>query len=107
MSLSDGIKGEKEMEKEITRENLITWRNHFESSQAAKYLQNVLVRHELKDVYTNREALLENQFCFPKKMQIGDVMAQKQSGRCWLFAGLNVLRSELIRKKEMKFFREL
>lgn len=89
------------MEKEITRENLITWRNHFESSQAAKYLQNVLVRHELKDVYTNREALLENQFCFPKKTQIGDVMAQKQSGRCWLFAGLNVLRSELIRKKEM------
>lgn len=89
------------MKKDITWEKLKNWRGDFESDPMAKYLQNSLVRHDLKEVYTNRDALLVNQLCFPDNPKIGDVMAQKQSGRCWMFAELNVLRSELMRKKEM------
>lgn len=89
------------MKKDITWEKLKNWRDDFESDPMAKYLQNSLVRHDLKEVYTNRDALLVNQLCFPDNPKIGDVMAQKQSGRCWMFAELNVLRSELMRKKEM------
>lgn len=89
------------MEKNITLEKINGWKQKFESNKMSKYLQNSLTRHDLKEVYTNRDALLVNQLCFPENPPIGDVMAQKQSGRCWMFAELNVLRSEMIRKKNM------
>ena len=34
----------------------------------------------------------------------GDITNQKQSGRCWMFAGLNVIRSRIIREKGLKTF---
>ncbi len=91
---------------EITMEKLNIWKQQFESNKMSKYLQNSLIRHDLKEVFANRDAFLVNQLCFPESPQIGDVMAQKQSGRCWIFAALNVLRSKLIRDKDMlKSFR--
>ena len=89
------------MEKNITLKKINAWKEEFESDKMSKYLQNSLVRHDLKEVYANRDAFLVNQLCFPENPPIGDVMAQKQSGRCWMFAALNVLRSEMIRKKNM------
>lgn len=89
------------MEKNITLEKINAWKEEFKSDKMSKYLQNSLVRHDLKEVYANRDAFLVNQLCFPENPPIGDVMAQKQSGRCWMFAALNVLRSEMIRKKNM------
>ena len=34
----------------------------------------------------------------------GSIADQKKSGRCWLFAGLNLLRPEVMAKYKMKDF---
>lgn len=90
------------MNQSISNENLEQWKSSFKADKANQFLQNSLARHDLKEVYANKELMSANQMCFPKEPEIGDVMAQKQSGRCWIFAALNVLRSQMIRDKKMR-----
>ncbi|MCI8639326.1 MAG: hypothetical protein HFG41_09350 [Coprococcus sp.] len=90
------------MKQEISRDVLQHWEDSFKEERVNYFLRNALVKHDLKDVYTDRDLLQSNQMCFPEETKIGDVMAQKQSGRCWMFAVLNVLRSKVIRERKMK-----
>ena len=41
---------------------------------------------------------------FSLELETGDVTDQKSSGRCWLFAGLNTLRFEIMKKLNLKTF---
>ncbi|MCI9619960.1 MAG: hypothetical protein HFG85_08395 [Dorea sp.] len=89
------------MNQDISRDDLKQWEDNFRSGKSNTFLQNSLVRHDLKEVYADRHLMQAAQMCFPEEPKIGDVMAQKQSGRCWIFAALNVLRSRVIDHKGM------
>lgn len=89
------------MNQNISYDDLKQWEENFKSERSNTFLQNSLVRHDLKEVYADRDLMLVNQMCFSDEPKIGDVMAQKQSGRCWIFAALNVLRSRMINNKNM------
>jgi bleomycin hydrolase len=41
---------------------------------------------------------------FSIELEQGSITAQKQSGRCWMFSGLNVLRYEMIHRWNLKDF---
>lgn len=41
---------------------------------------------------------------FSVSLHQGDITNQKQSGRCWMFAGLNVLRFHVIQERKLKNF---
>ena len=41
---------------------------------------------------------------FSISLKQGDITNQKQSGRCWMFAGLNVLRFHVIQERKLKNF---
>jgi bleomycin hydrolase len=51
------------------------------------------------DVENNTDSLFTKEIKEP-----GEIADQKQSGRCWLFAGLNALRPGVIAKQKMKNF---
>ncbi len=52
----------------------------------------------------NREALRSHDGHFSHRIKFEGITDQKQSGRCWMFAGLNVLRPQVIRDHRMAEF---
>ncbi len=74
-----------------------------------KDLKNKLIRHSLSKSSISSVAY-ENEneqntiFTFSKEVKTLPVCNQKQSGRCWIFAGLNVLREIVAKKLKLKDF---
>ena len=52
----------------------------------------------------DKNLLREMKFTFNVDLDAGDVCNQKRSGRCWMFAGLNVIRTILFKKLNVKNF---
>jgi bleomycin hydrolase len=50
------------------------------------------------------EAASETPNIFSHELKTGEITAQNQSGRCWLFAATNVLRREVIRNCDLENF---
>lgn len=68
-------------------------------------IQNAIALQGMKDFFVNshRPTSIEDKFSI--EVASSGISNQQQSGRCWLFTGLNVLRSQLMsREKSGTFF---
>lgn len=90
------------MKKEIEHTQTKKWNQAFREDRKNGFLQNAVIQNELKVIARNHEKEIETQMCFSTENKGGDIMAQKQSGRCWLFSALNVLRARTIREKNLR-----
>jgi len=83
------------IDKKITDDQMARYRQDFDSDSTGKVAQNALQYTSVHDI-TIRRDLLQKCLDFTFSIEIdGDGMRatnQKSSGRCWLFAALNVLR---------------
>ena len=52
----------------------------------------------------NNESLRDNTLIFSKEVKTQKVCNQHQSGRCWIFAGLNILREKVAKKHKIENF---
>ena len=69
-------------------------------------MQNVVTQHDVNDVALNRRIVSEATHSFSTVLDDWGVTNQARSGRCWMFAGLNLFRSEsrnLLNVKEFEF----
>ena len=73
-------------------------------SGPAKALADVVANKEITEVALNRDRYITHSKIFDFKIKTGDVTNQKGSGRCWMFAGFNVLRAPIIKKLKLKNF---
>ncbi|MCF7796755.1 MAG: C1 family peptidase [Lentisphaeria bacterium] len=65
---------------------------------------NALADHGMKELAIDRETrIAQNQF-FSHKIEVTGITNQKSSGRCWLFAGLNILRPRMIEEFDLAEF---
>lgn len=87
------------MQKEISIKDLQNFRKNFEKNPANKIAQNAVQRNGVGNSAFSSEAFreLSNTFNVEVK-ETGSMTNQKSSGRCWMFAGLNVLRSIAMKK---------
>jgi bleomycin hydrolase len=69
-----------------------------------KLLADIVANKNVTDVAVNREELTAHSKIFNFKIKTGDVTDQKSSGRCWMFAGFNILRPQIIKKFKLKGF---
>ncbi|WP_274432630.1 aminopeptidase C [Alicyclobacillus sp. ALC3] len=76
----------------------------FRESSINRARMNAITKSGIEGVATNRDALVQMQFTFSNEIETGPITDQKQSGRCWLFAGLNTLRTEIARTNHVKPF---
>ncbi|MDX9692280.1 MAG: C1 family peptidase [Acholeplasmataceae bacterium] len=90
--------------KEITLKRLQHFETKFEQKPVQKALSRVLMKNELQNLFDKQEQKPKNQFRFSHEIKTLPVTAQKQSGRCWIFAGLNVLREVIAKKYNLKDF---
>jgi bleomycin hydrolase len=90
--------------KQLTTDDLARLRKEFSADPTAKLLQNALTAAELKDVALDREVVTSIDPSMSHVLDDWKVTNQKRSGRCWLFAGLNLLRVGAMNAMNLKDF---
>src|SRR3569623_613020 len=65
---------------------------------------NALAANPIDSLALNRGAVDANDKHFSQRIRFKGVTDQHQSGRCWLFAGLNTLRPSIIAKNNLDCF---
>jgi bleomycin hydrolase len=79
-------------------------RKDFTANPAYRLAQNAVTRVTVDDVAINREIINNVDHTLSTQLDDWKVTNQERSGRCWLFAGLNLLRVGVMRKTGIKDF---
>jgi bleomycin hydrolase len=79
-------------------------RKDFSANPAYRLAQNAVTRVTVDDVAINREIINNVDHSLSTHLDDWKVTNQERSGRCWLFAGLNLLRVGVMRKTGIKDF---
>ena len=78
--------------KKISFEDLNKLELDYQEKPVQKALSRVIVKNEIQGIFEKLEVKPSIQFKFSNEIKTLPVTSQKQSGRCWIFAGLNVLK---------------
>lgn len=89
---------------EIDAENLKEIRTNFLKDDKYRNTQNAVMKNGIKKSITNQDAIAKKSFAFSVDVDSNKVMNQKQSGRCWMFSGLNFIRFLAGKKHHIKNF---
>ncbi len=94
------------MNAEISKNNLQEFQKKFNKETALKISQNALTHNEISKVALNWDAFRKINHVFSHKIknEMKKVTNQKASGRCWGFAGLNLMRIALCEKYKIENF---
>tara|TARA_B110000438_G_C15819298_1_gene653566 strand:+ start:4362 stop:5693 length:1332 start_codon:yes stop_codon:yes gene_type:complete len=92
------------MGKTITRKQVSALKKDFAANPANKVAQNAVTNVQLPDLTLNRELIQNMDSTFSIKLDDWKVTSQKRSGRCWLFAALNLFRVGAMKKMKLKNF---
>ena len=79
-------------------------RKDFSANPAYRLAQNAVTRVAIDDVAINREIVNRTDHSLSTLLDDWKVTNQERSGRCWLFAGLNLLRVGAMQKMGLKDF---
>lgn len=88
----------------LSHEDLSLLRKGFAANPAYRMAQNAVTRVSIDDVALNREVVNAADHSVSHLLDDWKVTNQQRSGRCWLFAGLNLLRVGAMRKMGLKEF---
>ena len=92
------------MGKTITRKQVAELRKGFDAEPSNKVAQNAVTNVQLPDLTLDRDLVQDIDDSFSTKLDDWKVTAQMRSGRCWLFATLNLLRVGAMKKMKLKNF---
>ncbi|MFH5812039.1 C1 family peptidase [Companilactobacillus sp. FL22-1] len=93
-----------ELTKEINKEILADFRQNLNQDVTNNALKNSVAQVGIYAATENPEAKTILNPSFNITVDTGKVSNQKHSGRCWLFAALNTLRTEFATKNNLKDF---
>ncbi len=88
----------------ITPEFLATCRDRFAQNPGQRTLANAVRKNGVAAVALNQDRVWSMQHTFSHMVKGGPITNQKQSGRCWMFAGLNTLRIPVMQKLGLEEF---
>lgn len=90
--------------KEISIEWLESQNKEYSKRSELQVLRRALVKSPINNVTYNIEAETNDSFMFSIDIPTMTATNQKQSGRCWIFAGLNLLREIIAKKYNIESF---
>jgi bleomycin hydrolase len=88
----------------LTPDKLQGLADGFAATPAHRLAQNAVTQNVIDDVALNRSIVTGIDHTFSHLLDDWTVTNQKKSGRCWLFAGLNLLRVGAMKKMNLKEF---
>lgn len=90
----------------LTKADLNDITSSLKITGSLKAAQNALSRNKVSDEVVNQARRLRVDDLFTHVIKdSGSITDQQRTGRCWLFAGLNILRPPVIKKYKMKNFK--
>ena len=88
----------------VTSRILEALRADFAGADTYRVMQNAVTQVSVEKLALRRDLVVEADHSFSIKIDEWKATAQKSSGRCWLFAGLNLLRAGAMKKMNLKNF---
>ncbi len=88
----------------ITSEDVELANSTFLSDRANVVAKNAVTGKGIRDVARNPEAAAKNTSTFDIEVKQGERCDQKRSGRCWMFASLNTMRTRVMKKYNLSTF---
>lgn len=88
----------------LTGEFLSALRDGYRMNAADLACHNAVTNNDTKSLALNRGGIRGEDGHFSHRIRTKGITNQKKSGRCWMFAGLNVLRPQVIRDHRMEEF---
>jgi hypothetical protein len=67
-------------------------------------MENAISNVGIKEASKNKRVINKHDFIFNEQIEIKNITNQKQSGRCWLFAALNMARPKVIKELNLESF---
>ena len=90
----------------LTQESVTGFRESFDADPNKRLVQNVVTQHDVNDVALSRSIVTESPHSFSIVLDDWSVTNQAKSGRCWMFAGLNLCRVDtrnILNVKDFEF----
>lgn len=88
----------------LTAQRLAALSQGLSTDPAHRVAQNAVTQTTVEDVALNRAVITGTDHTFSHLLDDWTVTHQKKSGRCWMFAGLNLLRVGAMKKMNLKDF---
>ena len=88
----------------LTPETLQGFRTRFEAEPANRLIQNTVAQRDVNEIALDRNIVTGATHTFSTVLDDWTATNQAKSGRCWLFAGLNLFRAETIKTLNVKQF---
>ena len=92
------------MSKGVTEAQIEEFRKSFDSDPSATVAQNAVSNADLSTLALRRDLVQNMDFSFSTKLDDWNATNQRRSGRCWLFATLNLFRVGAMKKMNVKKF---
>ena len=92
------------MSKGVTEAQIEEFRKSFDSDPSATVAQNAVSNADLSTLALRRDLVQNMDFSFSTKLDEWSATNQRRSGRCWLFATLNLFRVGAMKKMNVKNF---
>ena len=90
------------MKEAIESKDLSSYEEEYKKDKSHKVIERTVTHNGLYNSAIDKETFDSLTDTFSVDVKAGSVTNQKQSGRCWMFAGLNVLRTILMKKLNIK-----
>ena len=86
----------------LTPEMLATFQKDCKVTGAQRAIKNALAANSVASIALNQDNQVEQDTYFSNSVPSKGITDQQSSGRCWLFTGLNVLRSKMINEQKLE-----
>mgnify|MGYP001225881502 CR=1 FL=1 len=83
---------------------LAQFQDKYDSNPSNKLIQNVVTQHDVNEIALDRSIVTNATHTFSTVLDDWAVTNQARSGRCWMFAGLNLFRVDSMKALNLKQF---
>jgi bleomycin hydrolase len=92
------------MSRDITTTQIDAYRSAFNADTSARVAQNAVCGQDVQSLSLSRAHVQDMDDSFSTKLDAWSATNQRRSGRCWLFAALNLFRVGTMKKLNVKEF---
>ena len=92
------------MSHDVTQTQIDSYRAAFNADSSARIAQNAVCGQDIQSLTLSRSRVQEMDDSFSTRLDAWSVTNQNRSGRCWLFAALNLFRVGAMEKMNLKEF---
>lgn len=88
----------------ITNKQLNKFKENYNSSDKNLVAENAVINNGILKSAKTMKSTVENTHEYSVEINTGEITNQKMSGRCWMFAALNIMRLEIMDKLNLETF---